>query len=485
MLERYWNRIRENRNLSIAVAIAILLLILVAGITIRNRRSVSAQNANLQIATVERGNLIATIGATGQVRANQSAKLFWESSGTVESVSADIGDMVEAGERLAELQLNSLPQNVILAQRDLKNAEEELEAFYDSYGDLGLADAEIKLLEAQEEYEDATRDYSYVFTGASQPDVDQAFANMILARDQLDKAEDDYEPYANKPENNLVRANLLSRLAQARRNYNDAVRTYNAYSTPGTESDVALADAEVSLAEAELAKAQEEFEEILSGPSAQAIAAAEAQVAAAEATLSQAYIEAPFGGIVTDLYPIVGDQVSTGLLAFQLDDLSKLLVDVDVSEVDVNRVQVGQSASLVFDAVANREYSGEVLAVSLAGNTDQGAVHFRVIIELLDPDENVRPGMTAAVNIVVTELTDVLLVPNRAVRFRDGERVVYVVSTNGNLEPVSIVLGASSENLSEIASGDFQEGDSIVLNPPSISFDSGGGQGPFGGGGFQ
>jgi len=487
MFSKLWDRIRENRILSIALIVALLIALYLSISAFGDQRQVVADRANLQIANVELGNLTATIGATGTVRANQSAKLYWETAGTVETVTIDIGDQVQQDERLASLKTSSLPQNVILAQSELKSAQDELETFYDSYGALGKADAEKSVAEAQDALEDAQRDYSYETTISPQVDIDQAFANMILARDKLDKVEDDYEPYADKPEDNLTRASLLSKLAQARREYNDTVRLYNSYSTPGSDTGIAIADAELALAIAQFDEAQQEYEKVLAGPSAQDTAAAEARVAAAEATLSQAYIEAPFAGIVTDAYPTAGDQVSSGLLAFQLDDLSRLLVDVEVSEVDINRVTVGQSATLSFDAIPEKGYAGEVVAVALAGNTEQGAVNFRVIVELLESDENVRPGMTAAVTIVVTELENVLLVPNRAVRVLDGKRVVYLLTDAGDLQPLSIELGASSENYSEILEGDFNEGDAIVLNPPTITFDAGSGPPPFvgGGGGFS
>jgi HlyD family secretion protein len=83
--------------------------------------------------------------------------------------------------------------------------------------------------------------------------------------------------------------------------------------------------------------------------------------------------------------------------------------------------------------------------------------------------------MTAAVNTVVSELNDVLLVPNRAVRVSDGQRVVYILK-NGDPEPVEIELGSSSEIMSEVAGGELNIGDIIVLNPPT-EFNQNGGPG--------
>ena len=109
-----------------------------------------------------------------------------------------------------------------------------------------------------------------------------------------------------------------------------------------------------------------------------------------------------------------------------------------------------------------------------AGDNVQGVVNFTVTIELTDADELVKPGMTAAVNIVVQEVKDVILIPNRAVRLVDAERVVFVL-VNGIPQQVKVELGSSSDTMSVLIDGDLKEGDEIILNPPSVSGN------PFGG----
>lgn len=442
------------------VALVVIgIVVLVAALIFNSVRAGQEEMlASLQTATVERGSLTATIGATGSVRAVQSATLTWGTSGMVEEVNASVGDQVAAEEVLASLELSSMPQNVILAQVDLQEAQDAL--------DLDLAEKAKALAEAQNALEDAERElYSLTHPG-KQVDIDQAFANMVLAEDKLEQAREDYEPYANKPENNLVRANYLLRLTEAQKEYDSAVRIYNAFTGTANATDIAVAEGQVALAQSQLEIAQQNYDNAVAGlPNS-----AEVRVAAAEAALNLSVIEAPFSGVITDAFPRPGDQVNAGGVAFQLDDLSQLLVDVLVSEVDINRVEIGQSAVITFDAAPEREYQGEVTGVALSGTIDSGVVNFRVTVELTEPDEFVHPAMTAAVNIVVTELQDVLLVPNRAVRVQDGQRVVYVMR-DGILTPVEITLGASSETFSELTGGELQEGDTIVLNPPSLTFD--------------
>jgi HlyD family secretion protein len=118
---------------------------------------------------------------------------------------------------------------------------------------------------------------------------------------------------------------------------------------------------------------------------------------------------------------------------------------------------------------------GTVKQVAQAGDTASGAVIFTVTVAMDDADAEVKPGMTAAVNIIVKQIADQLLVPNRAVRLVEGQRVVYVLK-DGRPVPVEITLGASSDTMSVVVSDELIEGDLIILNPPSFN------GGPFGGG---
>jgi HlyD family secretion protein len=202
---------------------------------------------------------------------------------------------------------------------------------------------------------------------------------------------------------------------------------------------------------------------------------AEARIAGAQASLDAAYITAPFDGVITAVEVLPGDLVAPNSLAFRIDNLNNLLVDVAVSEVDINQIKIGQPATLAFDAILGKEYQGEVVSVSPVGILQQGLVSFEVTIKVLDADEEVRPGLTAAVQIVVRQVEDALLIPNRAVRWVNGEQVVYV-STAGeaptleDLNRIPVTIGASSDEFTELIAGDLKDGDFLVLNPPSVSF---------------
>lgn len=518
-----------------AIWIIVILAVLAGGFfayrAYSSSRSAQAAQENLQTIALVEGTLAATIGATGTVRANQSANLLWQTSGTVDQVNVLLGDEVEKDQELSNLTQTSLAQNVILAQADLVNAQKALDDLLNSEvqsamalqaveraeqaledaqnPELAQARALKAIADAQKLVELAERNLRIAQSNASQSSIDEAQANVTLAKDRLDRARDKYEPYANRPETNLTRATLLSQLSAAQQQYDFAVRQLNSLQGTAADTDIAVRQADldtaqaqlvqaerdwerikdgtsladISLLEAQLADAQREWERLKDGPDPEDLAAAQARVAAAKATLDQAHIIAPFAGLITGVTSKPGDQVAPGTPGFRLDDLSHLWVDVEVSEVDINQVQVGQPAILTFDAILAKEYNGEVVEVAPVGTEMLGVVNFKVTVELTDPDQDVRPGMTTAVEIIVSQLEDALLIPNQAVRVEEGKRVVYVLGENGEMVAVEVTLGASSDRFSELLEGDIEPGALIVLNPPIDFFSGGPPGGGFGGNG--
>jgi HlyD family secretion protein len=413
--------IKKRRKIIIPVVVVLVAVVLFLVF----RPGGGEQAERFQTATIERGDLTATVGATGTVRARQAATLAWQTTGTVDEVNVKVGDEVETGEELASLLKSSLPQTVILAEADLVSAQQALEELLDS--DTARAQAWIALREAEEAYEKA---YDY-----------RDFLNYPVKKTRVDLVKQ-VTPYG------VV----------------DVPRT-KTYKVAATEEEIAKADADLDLKEALYEDAKRTYERLEEGPNNEDLVAAQARVDAAQATLDLAHLTAPFPGTVTEAFPLSGDQVTTGTTAFRLDDLSSLLVDVELSEVDINRVTVGQAVTLTFDAILGTEYEGQVTKVSQAGTTVGGVVNFTVTVELVDADELVKPGMTAAVNIVVERINDAVLVPNRAVRLVDGDRVVFVMSENSMPEKVEISLGASSDTMSVVVGGDLEVGDQIILNP--------------------
>lgn len=409
------------------VLLIILLVIAAAVAFVFVRRSGANTASQFQTAALARGNLTATIGATGTVRAKQTAVLVWQAAGTVDTVNVKVGDNIPDNFVMAYLEKTSLPQTIIAAEADLASAQKELDNLLNS--DTARAEAVVNLRDAQEVYDKAWN-----------------WREELNGKIHVKK---------------IVYKKIAHRTIPILKEYR---------ARPDKET-IKKADEDLAVAKAKLDDARRSYD-LLNNGNMQEIRAAQARVDAAQATLNMARISSPFAGTVTEARPLSGDQVNAGDTAFRVDNLSSLLVDVQVSEVDINSISVDQPVTLTFDAILGKEYHGEVVEVSQAGTADQGVVSFTVTVELTDADSLVKPGMTAGVNIVVQEIQDALLVPNRAVRLQDGKRVVYVLE-NGVPVQKQISLGASSDTQSVVAGGDVKEGDAIILNPPTAEFGPG------------
>ena len=522
------------------IIISIIAVFLVGGLFLSRQlaqRQISALMADLETEAIQQGVLSSAVEATGTARANQSAYLIWKTAGKVDQVFVQVGDWVSTGEMIATLDPGSLPSFVILAQADLVNTEkqlddlltssvqqasarkavEEAEKALEDARNPGVAQAEaqIAIAAAEADLDAAEKQLAILTKPVSQAAIDQAYANLLLAEKQLNELQDRItktEGKLNGPYNDFwespkyyrtILEALNMQLPQLQLRFERATNKYNNLLSPPDPLDVAVAEAavfaaqaqldnarlqyerikdgatpaEIAVLEAQLADAQREYERVRDGAPVEDIAILEAQIAASQATLEQTTIEVPFDGMITMVETLPGDQVNAGSLAFRMDDLSKILVDANVSEIDINLIRPGQNVVVTFDGILAKEYQGEVVEVASIGENNMGVTSFKVTVEVLDADQEVRPGMTAEVKVITSEVENALLVPNRAIRLLDGERVVYVIRENeilsgpqqaqNSIVPVPIRLGESSDLYSEVLDGDLEVGDQVILNPPS------------------
>jgi len=460
----------------ILIAVLALLVIVGAYLAYRwfsQRQASRAITANYETAQIEMGTLTTTINATGKVRSAQSATLFWETSGTVEAVNVQIGDQVEAGETLATLAQSSLPQSVIMAQADLENSKKALQDLYTQ-----AETAKTTAMHEIAQYAQDVRDAQYQLDNFTIPTNQSNLSTMealAVMEEKLNQARAAFEPYKFSAYDNPTRQDLKKALDEAQASYNAAVKRVDY-------------EYQLAVAKANLEKAKKDYETWKDGPTSGDVAAAKAKITAAEATLRQAWIEAPFAGTITKVIPLPGDQVSAKQEAFRLDNLTSLYVDLDVSEVDINQVRVGLPVTVTFDAIRGKQYHGEVTKVAMVSNENSDTANYTVTVKLNDANAEVRPGMTSAVEIVIEQTEQALLVPNQAIRYENGVQVVYVLTPGKDLQPVEIQIGASSDTYSQVIGGNLAPGDVVALNsvattaaegmPPGGGFSGGGG--PFG-----
>lgn len=453
------------KNIRNILIVVVVLVVIGSGLYLAFGVKNSSAQGLYQTTLAELGSLEATVGATGTVRANQSAILAWQTTGTVESVRVKVGDKVKKDDILAQLDQTSLSQSIILSETDLLTAQRNLEDLMTS--NTTRAQAELELAKAQKALDDAKTKYDGInFARASETKVENVESELDLLDSQISQARKFYKMVEKLPNGDSRKASALANLTSLELRRDQIIAELNYLTGKPDDNEVAQRLSSYEIAKAQLEDAERRLERLQDGPDSLEIARLKAQIAAAEATLNLARVIAPFDGTITVVEPLPGDQVSPGSDAFRLDDLSHLLVDVQISEIDINSIELGQPVTMSFDAILGKTYQGVIVEVGRVGSIVQGAVNFTVTVELTDSDADVKPGMTSAVTILVKEVKDVLLVPNRAVRVVDGQRVVYVL-VDGAPVMTKIRLGSSSDSVSEVVGGDLKEGDAVILNPPA------------------
>lgn len=455
-------------------AAAVLILLLT------RESAPTVESDETQTSAVDLAPVSEIVGATGTVSSAQSALLTWKTSGIVAGTYFEVGDTVQAGDVLAELDPGSLSPLDIIARAELVAARKALDNLLASQTRSALAFQSVEtarqaledarspvidqssalqaVAEAEKAVADADRRLKTLTAPVSRAALDQAQANLVLKekkladnqemidriQKKLNKRDDQYRPWESRRRYRQIMDGLEMQRIQLQIDYENSLQRYKNLKSPPDPVEVALAEAELleaqaslvdaeralqriadgsspadlALLEAQLADARREYARLKDGPAVQDIAAAEARVAAAQSTLEKSRLIAPFNGTISDVISQPNDLVSPGTPAFRLDDLSSLSVDVGVSEIDINLVKTGQPVILTFDAILARQYNGRVVEVSPVGTVSQGIVDFMIRVELTDPDSAVRPGMTAAVEIIVRQPAEALA-PNQVLE--DGK----------------------------------------------------------------
>jgi multidrug resistance efflux pump len=342
--------------------------------------------------------------ASGIVVPAQQAEMVFTSGGKVQTVHVAANEQVKAGQVLVTLAGGEeLLANVESARMELLAAQQALDALYKDM-DVKQAQALKTIADNQDAVRDAERVLLNLKTQSQQFDVDAAYANIILARDKLERAQEDFEPYANKPADNVTRAAYLSQLAQAEKEYDALVRKYNNLLGTANAIDLSQAEANLAIARADLAKSQRDYETLQKGPIPEDVAlaqarlvTAQAQLEAAQSALEDIELRAPFDGTVTDLNVHSGEWTTAGEPVLTLIDLQTLHVETtDLSERDVPKIEIGQPVTVLIKAL-NQDVTGHVSEISPLADTLGGDVVYKTTIELDEQPAGLRAGMSVEV----------------------------------------------------------------------------------------
>ena len=414
------------------------------------------QEPTLQTATVYRGDIVLTADGSGNLLPASELEVAFRASGVLAEVLVEVGDQVQAGDVLARLDDTETRQAVAEAEIQVTQAEINL-ASAKNEADAGLAQANLDAAQADYEEVAALAAHTGDQLTSARINLEQAVAALADAQEAYDTAWDparDWELNVRRLATALERereatANGLEKaqdnLEIAQANYNLAVIGIDDSAVQDAEikvinAQVALADVPIQLQQLELTLAQ-----------------ARLKLETAQRTLEQTTLIAPVDGTVMDIAATVGESVTTGPI-ITLADMETPLVRFWVEEADLSSVAVGNPVNIVFEALPDYTFPGEIVSVDPALVTVEGtsAVQIWASVDLTSQPVNLLSGMTAEVEIVAGEAKGALLVPVQALReLTPGQYAVFVVKPNGNgeLEMRLVEVGLKDFVNAEILSG--------------------------------
>jgi HlyD family secretion protein len=514
-----------------------LVLVVVGGLLLAFRSASSDEidgPTEKQNATAFIGDLSANSTAPGYVVPAREVMLSARTPGLVEAVYARVGDNVREGDPLVQLDTTDLAYNVSMAELNLRLAQARLADLIKEPGIFERASAEANVLSTQAALDDllagpsdgevaaseanlraaeaslwaASSDLSSVRNSISIAQIQSAEAGLLSAQLILQQAQDANWREPNEATHNTMRiAEQAAAEAQARlddlRSGPDQGQLATAQGNltsasarkDGSQASLSLlvggpTMTQISAAEAQLAQAEAALSILIDGPSIEQLKVAEAEVKQAalnledaEQATAEATIRAPLTGLVSDIRVSPGEMTS-GIVAAVVD-LKEMLVLVEVDEMDLGEIAVGQKAAVILEAWPSEEFEGFVnrIAPSSSSNPGSALVTYEVELTLAHTDLPVLAGMTADANLVMYAREDVLLVPNQAIQADRSTGTFSVMLVDGDtVSEVSVTIGLRDDRYTEIISG-LSEGDQIQIGGelPTNSFEPGPGGGMFGG----
>lgn len=350
--------------------------------------------------------------------------------------------------------VDTAEQQYDVSKASLESAQNKFDTIKaETAEDLSSASAKVEQAQAALRSAEANR----VQIGISQKDVESARASLSQAEASLRSAE------ANRVQDSLkgddVRSAVAS-LAQAEASL-ASVRA-DAYQVPMKQDDIVQSEASVKRSEATVDNARTQ--------------------------LGYTVITAPCDGVVVERDVDKGSIVTagrastlsgsgSGVTIMQVADVSRMFAKVSIDETDISQIQTGQEVDVTVDAYPDELFKGKVTKIAPKTVTDQNVTSIPVTVEIDSPDRRLKPGMNATCDFVTARKSDVLTVPNAAVKNAGGQTRV-LVAVNGKPVPREVQVGLSDNDNTEIMSG-LQEGDVVVtaVNDPRKQATTGSTQG--------
>jgi HlyD family secretion protein len=379
-------------------------------------------------AKIEKGNLRNTVTATGTLQAVTTVQVGSQASGTISALYADFNSAVKKGQVVAQLDPAVSKAQVDQARAALQQAQASLQLARAGVTNsrASVSDAQARALAARSTAQN------------SQAGVSSAQANLAVLKAQQDDALS-----LLKQQESLLKSGVIAqrdydtaktayqaaeaRYNQAAAQVNMAVYTEQSASGAGiaqSQAQVQQSQAQVQQSQAQVQQAQAQVQQ------------AQAALTLAEVNLTHTTITSPIDGIVVSRNVDVGQTVAASLSAPTLftiaNDLKQMQVIANIDQADIGLVEQAKSVKFSVDAFPGKDFDGKIEQMRLNPTNVQNVVTYNVVIDVSNPEQKLKPGMTANLTITIDERNNVLKVPNSALRFTPTDANGQRVSANPN-----------------------------------------------------
>ena len=450
------------------------------------------------IAQVRRGDIVITAGGVGTLLPSKEVNLGFGTSGTITDLAVQVGDVVAAGDLLAQLDDAAIRQQMVQADFDLRQAELQLAELMKEANYADVASAQANLASAQADYEalftppneneleaarnellSAQQELNTLLSGPSADEETTLQADLRVAEIALQQAQADYNRIAWRE--NVGTTAQAATLQEATIAYEKALAQYNINAVGPKQEELTTARARIAQAQAQLDALEEgvdplavtageaqvtqawaQLEELLKGPDAGEVETAELAIQRVlheqdvlELDLAGTRIASPISGVVTAINAQTGEQVGSEAI-MTVAESETAQVRFWVEELDIVSAAPGNKVSVLFEAFPEFTYTGQIVRVdpTLVEVDGAQAVQAWARIDLTEHPVNLLFGMNADVEITSGEARDAVLVPVQALReLVPGQYAVFIVHEDGELEFRPIEVGLRDFVNAEVLSG--------------------------------
>jgi len=342
-----------------------------------------------------------TVTAPGNLVNVNEAEVKMPVTGKLSGVNVRVGDVVQSGQTLAELD----PVTTTQAQVDLLEAQQELEKLQKQRNGLN--------------YPRATDDF-----------IKDLRKKITVAKEVVQELDDAYK----KTEDPLARSQILASLTAAKTDLANLQSNLNWYTSNPTENDITNADS--------------------------ALALAQAKFDAAKAVLDNLQVKAPFDGVVFAVNAQSGETYPAEAALFTIGDPKALEVVANVTEEDYPLLSVGQGVEIYFDARPDVTIQGQVERI-IPKRIEGDRPLYNIYISLNEIPDGLADGMTSDAAITIAESAGVLCLPRAVMRASGGNTTIVKVWDGVQTVEKEITVGLRGDTYVEIVSG-LSEGEQVL-----------------------